>query len=242
VGYFTPVKNQRSGMGLNIQRMTVGLEKRISLTGDYSYQVRLDWYNFLRLGLRVGILNYDNDLAAYQLYPDRIPDPQFIPDVRYYNMTTFGVGGVFYNDHLFISFSIPQIINNTFKVNRNNFYSSQASFRTAYLSGSYVYNVNNDIFIRPNLLMVATLGKPLYFDAAALVYLPNDLLLGISARTNGSVCFSAQYTFKNNIRIGFAADYALVSDIRKYQMGTYEFVLGYDLNVAKRKSSRPYYF
>ena len=242
VGYFTPVKDQKSGVGLNLQRISTGLEKRLSLTGDYSYQIRLDWYNFLRFGLRVGIMNYDNNLADYQLYPDRVYDQEFDPDVRFYNMTTFGVGGVFYNDHLFISLSMPQVINNTFRVNRNNFQSSVASFKTAYLSGSYVFNMANNVVLRPNLLMIATIGKSVYFDAAALVYLPSDLVLGLSARTNGSVCFSAQYTFKNNIRIGFASDYAVISDIRKYQMGSYEFVVGYDLNVGKRKNSRPVYF
>jgi type IX secretion system PorP/SprF family membrane protein len=242
VGYFTPVKDQKSGVGVNIQRLNTGLEKRLSLSGDYSYQIRLDMYNYLRLGLRVGILNYDNNLSSYLLYPDHIPDPEFNPDIRFYNMTTFGVGGVFYNDHLYVSFSVPQVINNTFRVNRNNFNSSLASPKTAYLSGSYVFSLVNGIHLRPNLLMVATIGKPVYFDVAALVYLPSNLQLGLNIRTTGSVCFSAQYTFKNNIRIGYASDYAIISDIRKYQVGTYEFVIGYDINTSKRKYSKPNYF
>lgn len=241
-GYFTPVKNYKSGVGLSIQRINTGLEKRLSLTGDYSYQIRLDMYNFLRFGMRAGIVNYDNNLSDYQLYPDHVPDPEFNSDIRFTNMTTVGVGAVFYNDHLFISFSVPQIINNTFRVNRNNLNSSLANPKTAYLDASYVFSLIHGIHLRPNLLMVATLGKPVYFDAAALVYLPSNLQLGLNLRTNGDICLSAQYTFKNGIRIGYASDYALISDIRKYQSGTYEFIVGYDLNIGKRKSTRPVYF
>ena len=244
VGYFTPVKNQRSGLGVNIQRMNTGLEKRLSLTGDYSYQIRLDMYNYMRFGMRVGIVNYDNNLRNYSLFPDpNYPiDPTFNSDVRFYNMTTFGVGGVFYNEHLFISLSMPQIINNTFKVNTSDIRSSMAQVKSVYLSGSYVFSLINNVHLRPNLLVVATVGKPVYFDMAGLVYLPSNLQLGANLRSTGTICFSAQYSFMNNIRIGYASDYALISDIRKFQGGTYEFIVGYDFNFTKRKYSRPSYF
>lgn len=242
LGYFTPVKDQRSGVGFNVMRLNTGLEKRLSITGDYSYQVRLDMYNYLRLGLRAGIINYDNDLAAYLQYPDRIPDPEFTSDIRFYNMTTFGVGGVFYNENLYISFSVPEIINNTFKVNQNDLYSSLARPKTAYLSGGYVFKLINNIRFRPNLLVVATIGKPVYVDLAGLLYLPSNLQVGANLRSLGSICFSLQYTFSNNIRIGYASDYAMISDIRKFQMGTYEFVVGYNFNLNKRRYSKPSYF
>ena len=241
IGYFTPVKNQRSGVALNIQRLNTGLEKRLSLTGDYSYQVRLDMYNYLRFGLRVGIVNFDNNLTDYQLYPDKVPDDEFSKDIRLYNMTTFGLGAVFFNENYYVSLSAPQIISNTFKVNKT-IYSSLEDFKTIYLSGSYVFDLMNNVRLRPNLLMAATIGKPVYFDAAALVYLPSNLQLGINLRSTGTICFSAQYTFKNQIKIGYASDYAVISDIRKYQLGTYEILIGYDLNINKRKNTRPNYF
>jgi type IX secretion system PorP/SprF family membrane protein len=241
IGYFTPIKDQRSGVGVSIQRLVTGLEKRLSITGDYSYQVRVDMYNYLRFGLRVGIVNFDNALTQYQLYPDKIPDSEFNTDVRLYNMTTFGMGAVFFNENLFVSLSVPQIISNTFRVNRNVF-SSLEDFKTAYLSGGYVFSLVRGIRLRPNLLVAGTIGKPVYADVAALVYLPSELQFGLNIRTIGTVCFSAQYTFKNKIRIGYAADYAVISDIRKYQLGTYEVIVGYDFNILKRKYTKPNYF
>jgi len=244
LGYFTPIKDQRSGVGVSMQRLNTGLEKRLSLTGDYSYQIRLDMYNYLRFGLRAGILNYDNNLSDYSLFPEpeNPMDPKFSSDVRFYNMTTFGVGGVFYNEHLFVSLSVPQIINNTFKVNHSDTRSSVADAKSVYLSGSYVFSLINGIYFRPNLLLVATIGKPVYGDLAGLVYLPSNLQLGVNLRSTGTICFSAQYSFANNMRIGYASDYAVISDIRKYQMGTYEFIIGYDFNFTKRKYSKPSYF
>jgi len=239
--YYTPIRDQKSGVGVNLQRRNLGLEKSLFLTGDYSYQVRLDVYNYLRFGFRAGFVNYDNNLEAYQLYPDQIPDSEFTTDVRQYFMTVFGFGAVLFDDRYHVSLSIPQIINNTFKVNQNGF-SSLHELRTVYLSGGYVFKLPSTIMLRPNMLVVATVGKQVYFDASAIVYLPGDLQFGLNIRSNGAMCISGQYTFKNNIRIGYASEYHVIEDIRKYQLGSYEIMVGYDFNLYRKKNTRPYYF
>ncbi len=241
ISYYTPVKNQKSGIGINLQRRNIGLEKSLFLTLDYSYQVRLDVYNYLRLGLRAGVVNYDNNLNEYQLYPDKIPDEVFTTDVQNYFMTTVGLGAVIFDDRYHVSLSIPQIINNSFKVNQNGF-SSLHELKTIYLSGGYVFKLPGTIMLRPNLLVVATMGKRTYFDAAGIVYLPGDLQFGLNLRSNGAFCVSGQITFKNNIRIGYASEYYVVPDISKYQLGTYEIIIGYDFNLYRKTNSRPYYF
>jgi type IX secretion system PorP/SprF family membrane protein len=239
--YSTPIKDQKSGVGVNLQRRNLGLEKSLFLTGDYSYQIRLDVYNYLRFGFRAGFVNYDNNLEAYQLYPDQIPDSEFTTDVRQYFMTVFGVGAALFDDRYHVSLSIPQIINNTFKVNQNGF-SSLHELRTIYLSGGYVIKLPSTIMVRPNMLVVATVGKQVYFDASAIIYLPGDLQFGLNLRSNGAMCLSGQYTFKNNIRIGYASEYHVIEDIRKYQLGSYEIMVGYDFNLYRKKNTRPYYF
>ena len=239
--YNTPIKYQTSGLGLNIRHMNIGREKQLFLTADYSYQVRINMKHYLRFGIRAGVVDFDNTMTDYQLDPDHTPDLEFTSDVRLFFMSTFGLGTVFYNDDYFISLSIPQVINNTFNVNRKIF-SSIREFKTAYLSVGYVFKMTKSVHLRPNLLFIGTVGKPISFDASALVYLPYDLQFGLSMRCNGKLCFSGQYTFNNGMRIGYAADYAVVQDIRKYQIGTYEFVVGYDFNITKRKYLKTFYF
>jgi len=241
ITYFSPIKDQKSGVGINVQRLNTGREKRLFLTGDYSYQIRLDMHYYLRFGLRAGILNIDNNLPDYQLYPDEIPDPEFTSDIRLYYMTVVGLGAVLYNEDYYVSLSVPQMVNNTFKVNRSN-YSSLPELKTAYLSSGYVFRLPKSIRLRPNLLVVGTIGKPLYFDAAAVMYFPSDFQVGVNLRSNGVMCFTGQYTFRNNLRLGYAAEYFIVPDIRKYQLGTYEFIVGYDFNLYRKRYARPNYF
>jgi len=241
ISYNAPIKGQKTGFGLNVQKVSIGREKSLSFTGDYSYQVRLDMHYYLRFGLRAGIINIDNNLNDYILYPDHIIDPEFTTNVRLYFMTIIGLGAMLYNEDYYISFSMPQLMKNTFNVNED-LYSSMPKVTTMYLSGGYSFKLAGSLILRPNLLVVQTIGKPTYFDAAGLLYFPGNLQAGLHLRTNGSMCITGQYTFRNNIRVGYAADYFVIQDIRKYQLGTYEFFIGYDFNMYRRKNIRTNYF
>jgi len=238
--YNTPIRDHESGIGFNLIRRNVGFEKQLSLTFDYSYQIRLDMYYYLRFGLRAGVVNYSPNLTDYHLYPDGIPDSEFTTDISHQFMTAVGFGAVIYDDKYYVSLSVPQFVNNTFQVNRTG-YSSLQEFKTAYLSSGYLFNLPMSIMLRPNILLVGSVGKPVRFDVSSTVYLPNNLQFGVNLRSNGSTCFSGQYTFGDGLRIGFAADYAFFQDIRKFQLGTYEIMVGYDFNIYRR-SSRPTYF
>lgn len=241
VSYHTPVKDQKSGWGLNVRNMNIGREKQLFLSADYSYQVRVDWNHYLRFGMRGGIVVFDNNMTDYQLYPDRIPDMEFTSDVKMLFMSLVGLGAVFYNEDYYLSLTVPQVINNTFNINRS-YFSSTREFKTAYLSGGYVFIMDKSIRLRPNFLIIGTVDKPFYFDASVILYLPSNLQLGLSARSNGEVCFTAQYQFNNGLRIGYASDYAIVQDVRKYQVGTYEMVVGYDFNIYRKQNPKPHYF
>jgi type IX secretion system PorP/SprF family membrane protein len=209
--------------------------------GDYSYRLRINKNNYLQLGFRAGIVNYDNNLKDYQPYPDYIPDPNTVIDVTMHNMSVFGVGAVFFSEKYYMSLSVPQIISNTFNANQPN-YMSSATYKTMYLSGGYVFGTPGRVRLRPNLMVAATLGAPVYADLAAIVYLPPVLQFGFNIRTTGLVCFFIQYNLTDRIKLGYAFDYSVTSDIRKYQLGTHEIFVGYDFNIYKRKSSRNNYF
>lgn len=237
----TPIKELKSGVGLSVQRQNIGLEKQLFLTGDYSYRLRFDSKHFLQMGLRAGIVNYDNNLKDYQAYPDNIPDPNTIVDVELHNMTVFGLGTVFYSENYYLSLSVPQIISNTFQSNLDNF-SSSSRFKTIYLSGAYVFGTLRNVRFRPNLLVAATKGQSTYADFAGIIYLPSDLQFGFNFRTTGEVCFFGQYTVLDRIRVGYAIEYSVTNDIRKFQLGSHEIMIEYDFHIAKIKTSKLSFF
>ena len=241
VSFYSPVKNENNGIGLNIVDDRIGYEKKLTVTADYAYQVRLDWKTYLRMGLKAGFINYDNLLTQYQLYPDGIDDPQFMEDVHINFMVSWGIGAMVYSKDYYVSFSIPQIIQNDFQANRNN-YSSLAELRYAYLIGGYLFGQQRQIRFKPSFMLKGAIGAPLQADISANFLFYNKFWLGAMYRTNNTVAAVMQLVVLKNLRLGYAVDYSISQEFRKYQLGTHEIRLIYEYDFYKRPYTKRRYF
>ncbi len=242
ISFHTPLRNEFVGAGLNVMNDHYGRENRLSLFGDYSYEISLTPKTRLRFGLKFGFMNYKNPLTEYQLYPDNEFDEAFAEDVDLKFLPNFGAGVFLYQENYYVTFSIPKFIENSFKANINN-YSTQAEVRTLYLGGGYVFRLRsmNNLIFKPTGLIRATWNQPLQFDLAANVMLGEKLWLGVMYRSGDAVCFTTQWLMNNNLRLGFAMDITY-TEIFPYQYGTYEITLGYEIDFYGRSYVRAKYF
>lgn len=240
--FHSPLTNESVGLGLNVINDHFGRENRLSIFGDYAYEVAVSPRTRLRLGFKYGFLNYKNPLTEYQLYPDDIFDQAFAEDVDLKFLPNFGVGAFLYEEDYYITLSVPKLIQNNFSANINN-YSTQAEVRTFYLGGGYVFRFMtlNHLIFKPSMMVRATWGAPLQFDLAANFMLLDRLWLGAMIRSGDAVCFMSNWIFNNNLRIGFAMD-VTYNEIFPYQYGTYEFTIGYDIDFYGRSYVRSKYF
>ncbi len=240
VSVFTPLKKESVGVGFTITNDHYGLETRTGFFGDYAYQIDITGDTKLRLGLKFGFMNYQNPLTKYKLYPDGKYDLAFAEDIDLKFLPNFGVGGFLYNEKYYVSFSIPRLINNNFRANYNNF-SSLGEIRHFYLSGGSVFPMGQHFRFKPTAMVRATIGAPLQYDIGANFLFMEKLWIGPMLRSGDALCAIVQWVFNNNLRIGFAMDFSY-SEIYRYQNGTYEFTLSYDLDYFSRNYLKPKYF
>ena len=242
ISIHSPLGGRAVGMGLNIINDNYGREKRLSILADYAFEVALTPRRRLRLGLKFGFVNYKNPLTDYKLYPDGEYDRAFAEDIDLSFLPNFGVGAFLYEDNYYIGLSIPKIVENDFQDNYHN-YATKAEIRTAYLNMGYVFQFYalNKIIFKPTLLIRASMNEPIQFDIAANIMLRDKLWLGIMLRSGNAVCATTQWMMSNNLRIGFAMDITY-NEIFPYQMGTYEFTIGYDIDFFGRSYMRAKYF
>jgi type IX secretion system PorP/SprF family membrane protein len=241
VSFHSPLKNETVGIGLNIINDRYALEKRLSIFGDYSFEVLVSPQTHLRLGLKFGFMHFQNPLTQYKLIDDKF-DPAFQDDIDLKFLPNFGVGAFYYSQKYYISLSIPKLIENSFSTNRSN-YSSLAEIRHLYLSAGYVFDLGTGTYVKfkPTMLLRATKSTPLQLDLSANFLIYEKLWLGAMLRTGDAGCLIVQWTFDNNMRIGYAMDFTF-SEIYKHQNGTYEFTLSYDVDFYGRRYIRPKYF
>jgi len=240
--WYKPVKNDNNGIGLDISNEHIGYENKLTVTGDYSYQVRLDWKTNLRLGLKVGIINYDNLLTRYDLDwgPDD-PDPAFSTDIHQGIMLKWGVGALMYTRDYYIGLSIPQIISNKFRADIMNF-SSLADVRYAYLLGGYFFGRQRQVRFKPTMLIKAALGEPISVDVAANWLFYDKFWIGAMYRTDNTAAALIQFVMMKSMRFGYAIEFPFGREIFKYQLQTHEIRVVYEFDFYRRPWTRKQYF
>lgn len=239
VSFHSPLRNEYVGVGLNVINDRFAREERLSIFADYSYELLVSPRQRLRLGLKFGFMNYKNPLTEYQLIDDQY-DPAFQEDIDLKFLPNFGVGAFYYDENFYVSLSIPKVVKNDFRTNRNNF-ATMAEVRHLYFSTGYVFPLTNELKFKPTLMFRATVGAPFQIDLGANFLVSEKMWLGAMVRTGDALCFVAQWIFENNIRIGYAMDITF-TEIYKHQNGTYEFTLSYDIDFYGRSYVRSKYF
>lgn len=235
-----PLRNERVGLGLNVISDKIGLEKRFGFYGDYSYKLKIDDKNNLRLGLKAGFTNYSNNLEEYSLYPDGVDDPLFQGEIDNKFMPNFGAGAYLYGRRYYVGISVPKMIHNEFTNNYNNF-SVQAEIRHYFLIAGLVLDLNDYLRFKPTILTKATEGAPLEFDLTASFLIADRLWLGGMYRTGDSFGFIAQWVFAQKLRIGYAIDFTTTS-LRNHHNGSHEIMVSYELTTLAEKYISPRFF
>ena len=241
----TPVgKKEKVALGLSVISDVIFKEKRFGLFGDYSYKLRINEKGtWLRLGLKAGFTNYSHNFNDYNLISPN--DNQFQGEASQKFMPNLGVGAFLYNrQKYYFGLSIPKIIQNDFDLNINN-YSVQSELRHFYMIGGLVIDLSEDVKFKPTGLIKLSLGSPVQFDVTANFLLKEKLWLGAMLRTKlktgGSYGFISQWIFNNNLRIGYAIDFA-TGNIGNYAGLTHEVMVSYTITTLKETFISPRYF
>ncbi len=239
---YKPIRNANNGIGLNITEEHIGYENKLTIAADYSFQVKLDWKTYLRLGLKVGFINYDNLLTQYDLdWGEDTPDPAFSSDIHQNMMLKWGVGALVYNRDYYIGLSIPQLISNKFRADIVNF-SSLATVRYAYLLGGYFFGRQRQIRFKPTMMVKAAVGETVQLDLSANWLFWDQFWLGAMYRTDNTVALLGQFVMVKNMRFGYAVEFPFGRDIFKHQLQTHEIRVVYEYDFYRRPYVEKQYF
>jgi len=233
------LQRENVGLGLTVVNDKVGMEKRFGLSADYSYKIKLNNDVSLRLGMKGGFSNYSHDLTQYQLDSRNTPDQMFQGNIDQKFMPNVGVGAFLHSKKFYVGLSVPKLIQNEFKDNEN--FSSYAEMRHFFLTGAYVFYINESIKFKPTFLAKAAFGSPLQLDLSANFLLKEKIWLGAMYRTGDAFGFIAQWVFDKKLRIGYAIDFT-TTNLRNYHDGVHEIMVSYELNFLKTKVASPRYF
>jgi type IX secretion system PorP/SprF family membrane protein len=216
-----PIK-KNIGMGLSVFADEIGPVKEQNVFVDVSYTIQTSDYGNLAFGLKGGFSFLDAQLSTLDLGDD-IPDDVFNNDIND-SYANFGAGAFYYTDHFYAGLSMPNMLNQ-FHLNRKGGIISSASEKMHYyLTSGYVFEMNDNLKLKPSVLLKGVEGAPLSIDVAGNVLINNKFELGVSWRIDDSLNALMNIEVARGFRIGYAYDYTL-SNLGDFNSGSHEVIL-----------------
>ncbi len=225
----TPI-NENVEVGFSLVNDNIGdVVKQNDLYADFAYKLDLEENGKLSFGLKAGLTFFDVNFNGFVLESgDVFTDPDFAENI---NQSFFNVGaGVYYNtENYYVGLSVPAILNAKHLDRNNGKYQGTEQAHT-YLTGGYVFEINELFRFKPAFMAKAVKGAPISLDLTANVLFDNKVEFGVGYRLEDA--FSGMVNFKATpeLRIGYAYDHT-ISNLGPFSSGSHELFILYDLNL-----------
>lgn len=236
-----PVNKKKIGVGFSMMNETIGVSRKFLFNGNFAYRIKMP-RSVLAFGLQGGFVNVHENYSVVNT--TTTGDQQFTNDVNKYFMPNAGFGVYYYNQKFYASFSIPRLLENKIDPSRSNgvvLNIGNLKVWHYYLASGYVFDLNDDTKLKSSIMIKCVQNAPLELDASFNFLLKEIIWLGASYRTGDAISGLLGFQLSKMLRIGYSYDYTF-SNLQKYNSGTHEFTINYDISIYKTRITSLRYF
>ena len=225
----TPLGNNL-GVGLSVIHDEIGPVKEDNLYLDLSYTIKTSEEGRLAFGIKAGVTFLDvRQLSLSNVDPLNVPVNQVSPN--------FGAGLYYYTNKFYLGLSAPNFLE-TLHLEKGNGTVSTASENMHYfLTSGYVFDLTENLKLKPSTMLKAVSGSPLSVDLSANLLINEKFEIGLSHRLDDSLSGMLGFQVDRNFRIGYAYDHT-ISNYSDYNSGSHEIMLLFNFNRKNLKSPR----
>ena len=235
----SPLRNEKIGLGLSLINDKSGFENFTYVYADFSYTIKASEDLKISFGLKGGMTYYKLAEELYNL-TEVNQDSYFDERLNRWN-SNFGAGILVHSDKWYLGLSIPKLINHD--LNNQTGYAALETVHY-YGIGGYVFDLNDNLKLKPSVMVKYTKGAPFSTDLTANLLFDEKFWLGGSYRLNGeqrALGALVDFQVTEQFRIGYTYEIP-TGEIRPYTSGSHEILLMYEFKYTKGKMKSPRYF
>ncbi len=220
----TPL-SERVEVGLTVVHDEIGgWVKENNITADFAYVIPASETTKLSFGAKAGLTTWDANLSGLDLNDPN--DPAFENQNEIFPV--FGVGAFWFGDKHYLGVSAPNLFTSEYVENNQGLQNIGTEEIHYYLTGGYVFGINDNFKLKPSFMARGVQGAPLSIDVNANVLLYDRLEAGVGYRFDETVTGLVNFRITPALRIGYAYDYPTYDLSRD---GSHEIMLLFDLDL-----------
>lgn len=232
----TPVGGSNMGLGVSFVNDQIGPSVENNISVDFAYRISMG-ANTLSFGIK-GAANLLNvDYRKLDIYDTS--DPKFQNNVDNQFAPNVGAGLYWYSDNHYLGISVPGFLET--KHYEDNSSSLAKERMHYYFMGGYVFNLSENLKLKPAFLSKIVSGAPLQLDATANFMFYDKFTIGGAYRWNAAVSVLAGFQLTEKFFIGYSYD-AESTRLSNYNSGSHEVFLRFELLPKQEKIYAPRFF
>lgn len=234
----TLLKDQKSGIGLDLYSDYVGLSSKLKAHLAYSYRIRLSDKMNLRAGLSAGVI--DNRINFSGAVVTDSDDPLLNGTAITNGKTSFDVNfGLNYTfSDLYVGISVPQAIGHQIKYDsaQTLFYTLERQY-IANIGYKYYINKKEKISVTPDVLAIYSPNLSLNYNGSLIFEWEKFGWIAGTYKSNYAVGVNVGVNLFENLKIGLAYDFQ-INEVALYnQAPNFEVLLHYKLPQFSKKDT-----
>lgn len=215
----------RLGLGFTIGREIIGIESRTDVSTNFAYRIPVGKGN-LAGGIRVGLSQYSSDFN--QLKNVQIGDPLHEDNNNKFSIFSSGFGLYYNEQNFFIGLTMPAIAALS-RADKSTFKARHLYLHTGGMLGAKTNFVN----VEPSLLVSYQEAAPIQYTLGLNVWYNRQFAIGAHLRSGDAFALSSEMFLMDKLRMTVSYDFT-ISDIRNYESGSFEIMMGYHLYRASK--------
>lgn len=227
----SPFFNDRVGLGLLIEKSSIGIYNETSLIGNYAFRMELN-NGILALGLGFGTTI--NNVAWNELKATDEGDVQLLNGPKSAVLPDFSMGAYYYNHKYFLGISIPRFLSHEL-----DHYTGKYKIKTRFydfnyfITGGYFFDLNTRIKMLPSILVKYNPGHIPQTDYNAQIILSDRIWFGIGYRNKNMLIGMFKCQLNDQLLMAYSHDFDL-GPIGRYNSGSHEILLNYVFSYSRK--------
>jgi len=205
-----------------------GAKKENNVYADFAYVLKLGGKNKLSLGLKAGFSSMQTNFNGFR-FTDPETDFAFSENINA-TKPNIGVGAYYFRDNLYVGLSVPNLLKSKYVEEKSGVNAFGSEEIHTFLTAGYVFQVNDNLKLKPAFMSKFVKGAPITLDVSANVLYNEKFEFGAAYRIDDSVSALFNINVTPTLRVGYAYDYTL-TNFGQFNSGTHEIMLLFDLDL-----------
>ena len=226
----TPI-NDKIEMGISFTNDNIGdIVNENNIFADFAYVLPVGIETKISFGVKAGIRMFDTNFNGLQLQSGPASGDNAFNENINRAFPNMGIGAFFFTDTYYVGLSAPNMLSTKHLENENGIKATGIENVHYFLTGGYVFDINQNLKLKPAFMARGVKGAPLSVDITANLLINEKLEAGLGYRLDDAISALINFRVTQDLKIGYAYDYT-TTNLGDYNSGSHEIFILFDVDL-----------